>query len=346
MNLIHNIILQNFRNYSFRQFEFSSNINFFVGKNGSGKTNLLEAISLLGITSGIKKADIKNLNNNFINPFLLGFETSYGKIGIKNHNNTKRFYLEDESIKFNTIEKNFNVVAMMPEDEFIFRASISERRNFFDNFIGKVISEHNTLLKDYKNLCSQRSKILNEFSNQNSWLLTIEKQIAQKLIIIASNRVLISEQLSEIMQSLKNTKLHGYIVLDGYLERKIQNHTFISLQEESLLAKELELSRPIDAITGKTLTKFEKTNFDIIFKSKNMKTSLCSSGEQKQMLFSFFLSIVKKTKASIILIDEVMDKLDISNKNVIFSEIQNTKGQFFVTGTEQFTSPFCNFIVI
>jgi DNA replication and repair protein RecF len=346
MNVIYGIILQNFRNYSFRQFEFSPKINFFVGKNGSGKTNLLEAISLLGTSNGIKKAEIKHLNSNFITPFSIGLDTSYGNIGIKNHNGTKKFFLEDEQIKFITLEKQFNIIAMLPEDEFIFKSSTSERRKFFDNLISKVLPSHAELLKDYKNLCTQRAKILNNFDNQNSWLSTIEKQIAQKLIIITSNRVLISEKLSNIMQSLKNTNLHGSIILSGQLENKIQNNNFISLVEENLLAKELEMARSVDAITGKTLTKFEKTNFDILFKLKNMKATQSSAGEQKQMLFSFFLSIVKSSKSAIILIDEVMDKLDLENKKIIFSEIESTKGQFFLTGTEKFHSKSCNFIFI
>ena len=346
MNLIHQIILQNFRNYSFRQFEFCHKINFFVGENGVGKTNLLEAISMISISGGIKGADFNDLNKDFSKPFSLGFETTIGKIGIKNNNGVKKFYNEDEGIKFSSLEEKFKIIAMMPEDEFVFRASVSERRKFFDELLGRLSKNHSILLKDYKNLCSQRSKILADFTEQNSWLDVIEKQIAEKLVIIASNRVLLCEKLSSVMKEFESEGLHGEVVITGHLESKILKGDFIASKEEVLLKDELRLSRTIDRITGKTLTKLERTNFDVLFKEKGLLATKCSSGEQKKMLFSFFLAVVKLSECSIILIDEVVDKLDNNGKNLIFAELEKLQKQVFLTGTERLNSVNCNFIFI
>lgn len=338
--LIKSLILQNFRNYKFRKFEFSPCLNFIIGKNGTGKTNLLEAISLLAISSGIKGAEMKDLNENFTNPFLLGYETTYGQIGIYNQNGVKKIKLEEEALKFAELEKKFSLLSLTPEEEFVFTESTSKRRKFFDKLLSIFSPLQEESLKLYKNLCMERTKILSEygFESQNTWLNTLEKQIAQNLVIISTNRVLLSEELSRIMQKHQSFGLLGEIVLTGYLENKILNNTFIATQEEQHLKELLGKSRKMDSVTGKTLTSLERTNFDVMFAQKNILASKTSSGEQKKMLFSLFLATAKKlleTKSNIImLIDEVISKLDTTGREFIINELLSLNAQIFLTSTE------------
>ena len=336
------IILQNFRNYSFRQFDFPSNIIFFVGENGTGKTNLLEAISMLGISGGFRGAEMKDLNRNQITNFAIGFETEEGRVSLKNINGIKKFAIEDEACKFGEIESKFPTLALCPEDEFIFKAPTSQRRAFFDNLLSKINPEHEAILKEYKALCLQRSKILNEFCGQDSWLETIEKQIAQKLVLISVNRVLLSEKLTEEMKNLSEAGLRGEICLTGYLESK----EFSASNEEKALKDMLYSSRSLDAITGKTLTKLERTNFDVLFHEKGILASRSSAGEQKKMLFSAILSICKLINCKILLIDEVVSKLDERGKDMFFAELSNLKSQIFASGTDEFSHPSVCFIKI
>jgi DNA replication and repair protein RecF len=327
------IILQNFRNYSFRQFDFPSNIIFFVGENGAGKTNLLEAISMLGISGGFRGAEMKDLNRNHNTNFAIGFETQEGRVSVKNINGIKRFAIEDEICKFGEIESKFPTLALCPEDEFIFNASISQRRAFFDNLLAKINPEHEAILKEYKALCLQRSKILSEFCKQESWIEIIEKQMAQKLVLISVNRLLLSEKLTEEMRNLSEKGLRAKICLTGYLESK----EFSAYNEEKILKDMLYSSRSIDAITGKTLTKLERTNFDVLFQEKEILASRASSGEQKKMLFSAVLSACKLVKCKILLIDEVASKLDERGRDMIFGELSLLRSQVFASGTDEFS---------
>jgi DNA replication and repair protein RecF len=339
--LIDSIILQNFRNYSFRQFEFSSNLTFFVGENGAGKTNLLEAISMLSILNGFRGAESRDLNRLQNFPFSLGFGTKHGQIGIKNMNGVKRFSFEDEPCKFAEIEGKFKVLAISPEDEFVFRSSVSVRRSFFDGLLAKINPEHEALLKEYKNLATQRSKILNEFNGQEAWLLTLEKQMAQKMVIIATNRVLLSEELSSVMKTAKGG-LKGEIVLTGWLESR----EFSASVEEKVLQEMLYSSRTIDAITGKTLTKLERTNFDVRFLEKGVSACHSSSGEQKKMLLSAVIAVSRLANFEILLIDEVVSKLDERGKDLIFTELSGLEAQVFATGTEKLPISQISFIEI
>lgn len=325
--LITELTLQNFRNHAFRQFEFSKKINFFIGKNGTGKTNILEAISLFSIQGGIRGAEMQDLNHNFVKPFLIGMQTIHGRVGLRNASGVKRFSIEDEASKFAEIEGKFRSISLNPEDEFIFRMPASLRRQFFDDLLGKITPQHLDEIKEYKNFCLQRMKILTQLQNQNSWLDVIEKQIAQKLVIISTNRVLFAERLSGIMQNLQERSLRGKILLSGYLENK----AFSAINEEKLLKDMLLESRNLDAITGKTLTKMEKANFDVLFEEKGVLASKASSGEQKRMLFSLFISASKLGGFRVILLDEVTSKLDEWGRASIFCELSTLNAQIFAT---------------
>jgi DNA replication and repair protein RecF len=335
--MIESIILQNFRNYKFRCFHFDKKINFILGINGSGKTNLLEAISMLSIQNGIRGAEVQELNQDYTLPFSLGFETTLGRIGISNTSGAKKFSLENENIKFSKLSDNFQIIHLMPEDEFIFSASVSERRAFFDKIFSKIEVSHAENLKNYKNVCTERIKLL-ESGGSEKWISSVEKQIAELSILISINRVLISEKLSKIMQThLKG--LQGEITIAGYLENKIQAGNFIAITEEKEMCKALESARGIDKITGKTLTKFIKTNFDIMFLEKQILASRASSGEQKKMIFSILLACTKHLinldKQVFVLVDEVISKLDFQGQSYIINSLLELPCQSFLTGTEK-----------
>lgn len=333
--MIKSIILQNFRNYRFRQFDFAEEINVITGKNGIGKTNLLEAVSLISGDAGIRNAEIKELNQDFNNPFLIGFETNFGRIGIYNSNGNRKFQLENETVKAKHLDEKIKIVSIIPEDEFILKSTPSEKRQFLDRIVGIINKDHIEILKSYKNLTAQRIKIL-EQSADATWLNAIEKQIAQAAILIAINRVILTEEIEFEMQKI-SFSISGRIILNGDLENKIKNRNFISSVEEQIFAHNLLKSRDLDRITKRTLTGFEKTNFDLWFIEKNISSFYTSSGEQKKLLFLFFLSLIqmllKRDFKVIFLIDEVISKLDSDGKSEILKILQALNVQTFLTCT-------------
>lgn len=338
--MISEVILQNFRNYTFRKVDFKEGVNFIHGKNGSGKTNLLEAISMLAISSGFKGAEISALNHNGKAPFSLGFNTKIGKIGILNLGNNRKITLDEEETRISQLQSLFKVLYVLPENEFIFSVSTSERRAFFDKMLSVLNKTHESHLKDLKSLCAQRIKILNEYSGkpQNTWLDAIEKQISRLFIATSVDRVLLCQEITKFMQSIKTESLKGTLEVSGYIENKVKTDSFNALEAENGLKESLEKLRDIDKITSKTLTSFEKTNFDTFFSEKKIFASNASSGEQKKMLFACILALAKKliskNHSVIILIDEVIAKLDEAGKKSIISELQDLKTQSFLTGTE------------
>lgn len=334
--MIKSIILQHFRNYRFRQFEFINGINFIIGNNGIGKTNLLEAISLISGTLGIREAEIKDLNQDFNIPFSVGFETEFGSIGVLNNNGSRKFIIDGDKIKAKNLTDKIKVVSIIPEDEFIFKFSPSERRKFFDKALSFINKSHAEALKSYKNLTLQRIKILDQ-KGDVSWLTVIEKQIAELAVLIAINRVLLLEEINLEMIKIESN-IQGKILLTGELENKISSKHFIASLEEQEFANRLLKAREIDRITKKTLTNYQKANFEAWFTPKDISSFYASSGEQKRLLFLFFIAVIKvlikKDFKVIFLIDEVIAKLDLEGKNEITKILQTLNVQTFLTGTE------------
>lgn len=338
--MIHSIILLNFRNYKFKSIEFTESINFIEGRNGVGKTNLLEAISMLSLSSGFRGADTNDLNGDFKIPFSLGFETSIGSIGISNMNSTKKILLNNEVVKFGKLEEKFKIFSILPEDEFIFIIGSSKRREFFDKMCSIINPQHATAIKSFKSLCLTRNKILANYQYDEAWLGVVEKQIAQLFVILAINRVIFCEEVSSVMNCSTNSSLLGNLIVTGSIENKVKDTNFKAIIEENDIAEALKNYRNLDKLTGKTLTGFQKANFDIFFAEKGLFASKSSSGEQKRMLFAFIIALVKKSitrnSIPIILIDEMVSKLDKSSRNIILQELKNLGVQSFLTGTETY----------
>lgn len=334
--MINRLILQNFRNYSFHEVTLTKNVNFIVGKNGKGKTNLLEAISLLSTPSGFRGAEINALNKNFSFPFSLGFETDIGEIGIANTKTGKKITYNGDSIGFTALASNFKIFFLLPENELIFRSAPSEKRDFFDKLCSKIYPAHEISLKNLKSLSLARMKIL-EGEQNIKWLETIEKQIAELFIILATNRVLFCEEISKITKDLHHKSLICTINVTGFLEEKIKNGTFKALEEENNLRKRLSDSRSLDISTRKTLTGFQKASFDVFLIQNNLPALHSSSGEQKKALFACIIATVKKLllrkRNIIVLIDEVIAKLDTEGQKDVINELALIEAQSFLTST-------------
>ena len=145
MGKVKNISIKNFRNFEFCDLSFSYNCNILYGDNGSGKTNILESISLIGKGRGFRNANIKNLIHksefNFDINAEYEFNNNLYKVNINSLNTNKNYKKiisvnEDNSRENNRISRIFCFfLYFLPEMERLFLSSPSNRRNFIDKLI-------------------------------------------------------------------------------------------------------------------------------------------------------------------------------------------------------------------
>ena len=188
MAKIKNIHFNNFRNFTNYKISFEKKINVLIGENGCGKTNLLEAISLISKGRGIRNSSITNLikkkENNFLIKNNLEIRNDSFDIEIFTENKNNKFKkiikVNEDSSKesIDILNKFISFLIFIPEMERLFQASPSYRRNFIDRLVFSTKYNYNSLINKYKKLLLERIKILQNNVIDNHWLSQIERDIS------------------------------------------------------------------------------------------------------------------------------------------------------------------------
>jgi len=341
---IKSIILKNFRNHDgiFLNLEKNCNIIGLIDVNGSGKTNILEAISLLSPGHGMRGASLKDMvqcNSN--DSFLASFNISIGvdvsqKIDILYQNGKKKISINDKQLSSQGDLRNIlGLIWLTPEIQIDISQNNSSRRKFFDYMICNFHSNHAQLINDYDALIKERIKILEMAKSitQNSWLDSIEKQISILSINIICNRI---DFLKQIRKNATDMNLDVEFnmecdVLNLYMENGNIADTFI--------AKKLLDLRNQDKHSYRTNFGCHRYKFSIIYTKKNMNIETCSSGEKKYLITAFLISVAQSiifhTKhCPIVLIDEFTSFVDENFRKILIDKLLALKCQIWLTGTE------------
>lgn len=345
------ISINNFRNYESVSFAFPLEKQFIVinGKNGAGKTNILETISLFSPGKGLRKAHNDDLQNIAKSSLPWGvsidldkdFQTHKLGTGILSANSKRRTVrLNGEPVKSRSLLAEYlSVIWLTPQMDKIFIESKSVRRRFFDKMMTDLRPELAIIFFEYDKAMKERTRILKDGINDSTWLLNLEKIMIDKGIEIAKARIEFCSQLNQQIQKDNISEFpKGHIDIDGYIENTLKEHAHID-DIKHILFNEFLSNRPRDAARGGASIGAHKSDFIVTYIDKNMPAKLCSTGEQKALLISTFLSFAHEMKdrhkqAPIILLDELIAHLDETRKNSLFRELEKLQSQVFMTGTE------------
>ena len=192
MNFFEKIKLENFRNFTQFNIDFCNKCNVIIGPNGTGKTNILESLSLFEKGRGFRKDIYKNMINkkNLNQMFLINskFITKNNNLDLEITCNTMDSRLKKkilvngsstkESLKY--FEDFYSIIYFLPEMERFFIGSPSLRRNFFDRLIYGVDKKYLAILNNYKKKIIERNAILKKNNYDADWINQIENE-EQKL---------------------------------------------------------------------------------------------------------------------------------------------------------------------
>jgi len=339
---LHSLILENYRNFKNLELKTDNTPVIIIGENGSGKTNILEAISLFYPGRGIRSArlaDICKDSEDFCSVKAL----LQSKIGlaefstqIKRSTNRRTTEYNDSKIANNELSKFTSMVWLTPQMEGIFTSSSSDRRKFFDRIVYNFDQKHAELVSKYEYYMSERNKIIVEDIWDNNWLKIIEEKMADVSGHIATNRLKTLEFMQQAIDDLENEFPKADLSIDGTVEQEILNG-----REDivSFITEELYKTRNKDKILGRTSFGVHKSDFLVKHKHKNILAKFCSTGEQKAILIAIILAemnyAIKLTKiAPILLLDEVFVHLDDRRRNYLTEFFISTNLQLWVTATD------------
>ena len=343
MAQIKSIEFKNFRNFENFKISFDNKINILFGKNGCGKTNILEGISLIAKGKGIRNSNISNLikknadnfriinnldikkNNYDIEVFTDKINDKLKKI-IKINND-----LSKESLDF--LNQSISYLIFIPEMERLFQASPSYRRNFLDRLIFSSRNDYNRLVNKYKKLLLERVKILHA-NNDYEWLNNIEKEICTLGLEIYNLRNSQLNFLNNELNILKN-------------EHKFQFSVKLNIKDD-FFTKDLDFQKYLSTLENLRIhdkhyggTKIGPHRSDIISIINNdFDASMLSTGQQKTVVLMILLAqcnflINSKKINPIFLFDEIGSHLDETNRQVLLDIINRFEIQFFLTGTDK-----------
>jgi DNA replication and repair protein RecF len=340
MLFFNEIKITQFRNYVFQTFSFDEKVIGICGANGSGKTNLLDALYYLCFTkSYFSRQENQNVNygkDGFrIEGFLNAEKKKHSLLCILRENK-KEFFLDDEGYKkFSEHIGKFPCVMVAPDDVVLITGNSDERRKFIDTILSQLHHDYLKKLIAYTKILQQRNSLLKAAAEHNrldeSLLDTYDEQLAEAGQFIFNKRkeflqkflLLITEQYETIAE--KNDTIE--IVFESQLH-------FTNMKE---LLKE---NRSRDLYLQRTGCGIHKDELEIKMNGEAFKNT-ASQGQRKSLLFAMKLAefiTLKEHKgfAPILLLDDVFEKLDEQRINNLLRKVcVENDAQVFITDTHK-----------
>ena len=328
---IKSIVLNNFRNYSYSKVNFSSGVNFIVGKNAQGKTNLLESIYLLSVGKSPKNSKDKQL---------IRFEQSKAKISIdfltNAGNKNIQMYLDKsdkKSIKINNLNilkltelvGTLSVVYFSPDELKLIKEVPEDRRSFLDVSISQFDKSYLYDLLKYNRILKMRNQILKSFDSNDSKTEQLKLFTPQ---LIETAEKIIEKRLSFI-EKLKifAKNIHEQITLDENLDI-----SYSYIKKEDLSIKE-DLTQQFEKSLEKEIelgyTSLGPHRDYIIFKINNLDCKVyASQGQQRTVALVVKLSLMEVIREEIgeypvLLLDDVLSELDNARQERLLNMTTN-----------------------
>ena len=347
--------LTNFRNHSSLSMKTPESAILIYGENGCGKTNILEAISLLSQGKGIRKSKIEEyftqsvFNNNPQKSWGINADivTPDGNINIgtglkeNSQKNSRIVRVNAENCSQIELGKILKISWITPQMCILFQSGMSERRRFLDSLTSSLDTLHIGRVYKYQKLLRERSNVILQFNSDPTWLNSIENQISELAIAIIASRL----ELVQALNDLFNEEFQNNDLVDTFPPAEIK----LKGQIEDLLLKKsaLEVEDYVKAILKKS--RFDNdalvcgphtTKIEIVNRINNKCVEISSTGEQKLILISIILSHarmlnIKYNMAPILLLDDIVEHLDEKHKTALFLEISRHCAQSWFTSTSK-----------
>ena len=354
---VERLSLTNFRNYASLLLEPGPGPAVLVGANGSGKTNILEAVSLLAPGQGLRRAPFAELARAGGDggwSVAARVSTGLGPVDVGTGINSS-FHDNDRSRRAVRIDGEaksgsgaladyVEMVWVTPAMDGLFTGPGSERRRFLDRLILCFDPGHSTRVGRFERAMASRNRLLADGVREHARLEGLEIVMAETGVAIAAARAEAAAALSAVSskrreQDPRSPFPWSEIAVEGSLESGLVRRPAVDVEDAYL--KGLIEAREADRAAGRTLDGPHRSDLLVGHGPKGMPAKLCSSGEQKALLLSLVLAhaeLVRERQdgiAPILLLDEVTARLDGLRRAALFREILRLKSQVWMTGTDQ-----------
>lgn len=345
--------IQNFRNYKFLELQFSEHLNIFIGDNGQGKTNLLEAIYLT--TSGESFRDIEDYltlkNSSEINAttrirglYLKNQKTFLTEINL---NEKKRILVNEKLSSSRILKKEFPSIVFSPDSLEVIKESSDKRRQLIDQSLSLRSESYPKVLADYRKILKMRNRVLKEKKEERQSLTETEELLAalgKPFLELATNVTLSRINfITELHNDFNNAIQYilGSKNVDISVDYWISKEKLIKASWDQiyhLIQKRMNELLSAELSTGVTLVGPQRHDINFIFNQKDSRF-YCSQGQQRAIILSFKVAQIMNYKKNfgyypLLLLDDVLSELDIQKQSALVSFLHEVRTQVFLTTTD------------
>lgn len=332
------ITLSDFRNHAHSRLDGAARFNLLVGENGAGKTNILEALSLLAPGRGLRRAALPDIGRSGSaggfavgaslappdggEPVQLGTTVDPARPG------RRRVRINGADASAVSLGEWLAVGWLTPAMDGIFMGAAGDRRRFLDRMALALDPSHAHNAARYEAALRERNRLIaDEREPDPAWLDGVEAHLAQYGALVVQGRARLVEALA--------TTLADYP--DEPFARPLLAIDTSSPAQEAGLRDTLRANRRHDRRAGRTLFGPHRDDLSVTMAGKNAAAASCSTGEQKAMLIAITLAhgtLAAKGRPGVLLLDEVAAHLDPVRRAALFDRLRDTGAQVWMTGTE------------
>ena len=348
--------LTDFRSYRDALIAPGPGLVVLTGENGAGKTNVLEAVSLLSPGRGLRGASLSEMARTGgpgtfavagrLSPSPSGEGEGVGPFDSTTPNPSpggaglvelgtgtiasaperRQVRINGAPASANSLSEWLSILWLTPAMDRLFQEGASGRRRFLDRLVLALEPGHAVHAARYEAAMRARNKLLAEPPpHDEAWLAALEARMAEHGAALAAARARLVESLGErLAEAPEGPFARAGLRLEGGDED---------------LASILARSRGRDAAAGRTLAGPHRTDLEVTHLGKNQPASASSTGEQKALLLAIILAhadlVAERVgRRPILLLDEVAAHLDPLRRTALFERLEAGGGQVWMTGTE------------
>lgn len=331
MSSLRRLSLTDYRNHGDTTLTLADGFVLLSGPNGSGKTNILEAVSLLTPGRGLRQVAISDMARSggaggFAVAARLASETDIGTGTTPTAPDRRQVRINGVSSSVNSLSEWLSVLWLTPAMDRLFTESAGGRRRFLDRLTLAIEPGHAGHAARYEAAMRARNKLLSDPDSADpDWLTALEAGMAEHGLAIAEARGRAVAALAEaIAESPDGDFPRAGLALEGWTS--------------SDLAHQLKANRGRDAAAGRATEGPHRQDLSVTHLAKQQPASRGSTGEQKALLIGIILAhaelvAAKRGASPILLLDEVAAHLDPNRRATLFERLSG-KGQVWLTATE------------
>ncbi len=351
---IRRLALTNFRSYHAAQIELAqAGPVVLTGANGAGKTNLIEAISLLAPGRGLRRATTEELAFSEGDGAWAVSAELEGMLGLatlgtgidppagEDSGTSRKCRVDRESVgSAAAFADHLRVVWLVPAMDPLFNGPASERRRFLDRLVLAVDAQHSSRVAALERSLRSRNRLLEDAHSDSHWLDAVEHETAEIAVAVAAARAETVNRLAGALAAARDTAPEfplAEIMLDGWMEKLLPGHRAIEIEDRYRAL--LKDNRARDAAAGRTLDGPHLSDLAVTHAGKGIPASEASTGEQKALLIRLVLAHAGLIKdmtgfAPMLLLDEIVAHLDPARRAALYDALAGLGAQVWMTGAD------------